>query len=62
MTNFRIIIVPEAFKSIYAEDPSVFSVVQQLQAVASSQKMTLRKLVENLEARLLEGHEATEVG
>ncbi|XP_015766823.1 PREDICTED: serine/threonine-protein kinase SMG1-like [Acropora digitifera] len=60
MTNFRMIIVPEAFKSIYAEDPSVFSVVQQLQAVASSQKMTLRKLVENLEARLLEGHEATE--
>ena len=62
MTNFRTIIVPEAVKSIYAEDPSVFSVVQQLHAVTCSQKMTLRELVENLEAHLLEGHGTVEVG
>ena len=55
MTNFRTIIVPEAVKSIYAEDPTVFAVVQQVQAVACSQKITLRELAENIEARLLEG-------
>lgn len=60
MTNFRTIIVPEAVKSIYAEDPSVFSVVQQLHAVTCSQKMTLRELVENLEAHLLEGRGTVE--
>lgn len=62
MNNFRMIIVPEAVKSIYAEDPTVFAVVQQVQAVACSQKMTLRELAENIEARLLEGDSTTKVG
>jgi len=62
MTNFRTIIVPEAVKSIYAEDPTVFAVVQQVQAVACSQKLSLRELAENIEARLLEGHLTTQVG
>lgn len=62
MTNFRTIIVPEAVKSIYAEDPTVFAVVQQVQAVACAQKISLRELAENIEARLLEGHLATQVG
>lgn len=62
MTNFRTIIVPEAVKSIYAEDPTVFAVVQQVQAVACAQKISLRELAENIEARLLEDHLATQVG
>lgn len=61
MTNFRTIIVPEAVKSIYAEDPTVFAVVQQVQAVACSQKLSLIELAENIEARLLEGHLAAQV-
>ena len=60
MTNFRTIIVPEAFKSIYSEDPNVFAVIQQVQTVAHKQKISLRELVENLEARLLEGHVSAE--
>lgn len=60
MTNFRTIIVPEAFKSIYSEDPNVFAVIQQVQTVAHKQKITLRELAENLEARLLEGHASAE--
>ena len=62
MTNFRTIIVPEAVKSIYAEDPTVFAVVQQLEKVVCSQKMSLKELADNIEARLLERHAATEVG
>ena len=62
MTNFRTIIVPEAVKSIYAEDPTVFAVVQQVQAVACSQKISLRELAESIEARLMEGHSAAQVG
>ena len=62
MNNFRMIIVPEAVKSIYAEDPTVFAVVQQVEAVACSQKMTLRELAENIEARLLEGDSTVKVG
>ena len=62
MNNFRTIIVPEAVKSIYAEDPTVFAVVQQVEAVACSQKMTLRELAENIEARLLEGDSTVKVG
>ena len=60
MTNFRTIIVPEAFKSIYSEDPNVFAVIQQVQTVAHKQKISLRELAENLEARLLEGHASAE--
>ena len=56
MTNFRTIIVPEAVKSIYAEDPSVFAIVQQVQTVAYTQKISLRELAESIEARLLGGH------
>ena len=62
MTNFRTIIVPEAVKSIYAEDPTVFAVVQQVQTVACSQKISLRELAESIAARLLEGHLTTQVG
>lgn len=62
MTNFRTIIVPEAVKSIYAEDPTVFAVVQQLEKVVCSQKMSLKELADSIEARLLEKHAATEVG
>ena len=62
MTNFRTIIVPEAVKSIYAEDPSVFAVVQQLEKVVCSQKISLKELADSIEARLLEKHAATEVG
>lgn len=61
MTKFRTIIVPEAIKNIYVEDPSVFSVVQQLESVACSQKMTLQELTEKIEARLAEGNATTEV-
>ena len=62
MTNFRTIIVPEAVKSIYAEDPTVVAVVQQLEKVVCSQKMSLKELADSIEARLLEKHAATEVG
>lgn len=61
MTNFRTIIVPEAVKSMYAEDPSVLSVVQQVQVVASSQEISLRELTESIEVRLLEGQLTTQV-
>lgn len=60
MTNFRTIIVPEAFKSIYIEDPSVFTIIQKVQTVAHTQKISLRELAENLETRLLEGHVSNE--
>ena len=62
MTNFRTIIVPEAVKSIYAEDPTVFAVVQQLEKVVCSQKMSLKELADSIEARLLEKHAVSEVG
>ena len=62
MTNFRTIIVPEAVKCIYAEDQTVFAVVQQLQTVACSQKMSLRELIESIQAHLLEMPLTTQVG
>ena len=40
----------------------VFAVVQQLEKVVCSQKISLKELADSIEARLLEKHAATEVG
>ena len=61
MANFRTIIVPEAIKNIYTEDPTVMTVVQNVQTIISGQKMSLKEIAESIEARFLEGVTAEEV-
>ena len=52
MSNFRTIIVPEAVKSIHAEDTTVLSMMDKLVQMATTKKLTLKQIINAIDAHL----------